>query len=135
MSYAAVHIPEFPVTAWQRTQGAHRQPLVLLDGAEPQEKVPASCEKARKFGVQHGMSKVQAQTICDALFRTRNLAEEQSAFIAACRVGERFTPRLEVIASPTNSYGGAQHLSLLLLLDSSGMETLFGTVENYACKA
>ena len=134
MSYAAVHIPEFPVNAWKRTLGAHRQPLVLLDGVAPQEKVAARCEKARRFGVQHGMSKVQAQTACDALFRTRNLAEEQSAFTAACRVGERFTPRLQAIASPANCYGGAQHLSLLLLLDSSGMETLFGTVGNYACK-
>ena len=134
MSYAAVHIPEFPVSAWKRTLGAHRQPLVLLDGVAPQEKVAARCEKARTFGVQHGMSKVQAQTVCDALFRRRDLAEEQSAFTAACQVGERFTPRLQAIASPANSYGGAQHLSSLMLLDSSGMEMLFGTIEDYACK-
>ncbi len=134
MSYAAVHIPEFPISGWKRTLSAHPQPLVLLDGVAPQEKVAARCEKARKFGVQHGMSKVQAQTVCDALFRPRDLAEEQSAFTAACRVGERFTPRLQAIASPANSYDGAQHLSLLLLLDSSGMETLFGTIEDYACR-
>ncbi len=134
MSYAAVHILEFPISAWKRTLVAQRQPLILLDGVAPQEKVAARCEKARKFGVQHGMSKVQAQTACDALFRPRDLAEEQSAYTTVRRVGERFTPRLQAIASPANSYGGAQHLSLLLLLDSSGMETLFGTVENYACK-
>ena len=134
MSYAAVHIPEFPIYAWKRTLVAHRQPLVLLDGVVPQEKVAARCEKARKFGVQHGMSKVQAQTMCNALFRSRDLAEERSAFTAACQVVERFTPRLQAIASPANSYGGAQHLSLLMLLDSSGMETLFGTMDNYACK-
>lgn len=134
MSYAAVHIPEFPISAWKRTLGAPRQPLVLLDGVAPQEKVAARCEKARKFGVQLGMSKVQAQTVCDALFRPRDLAEEQSAFTVACRVGDRFTPWLQAIASPATSYGGAQHLSLLLLLDSSGMETLFGTIEDYACR-
>ncbi len=134
MSYAAVHIPEFPISAWKRTLVAHRQPLVLLDGVAPQEKVAARCEMARKFGVQHGMSKVQAQTTCDALFRPRNLPEEQGAYTAVRRIGERFTPRLQAIASPANSYGGAQHLSLLLLLDSSGMEMLFGTVESYACK-
>ena len=134
MSYAAVHIPEFPISAWKRALGPHRQPLVLLDGVAPQEKVAARCEKARKSGVQHGMSKAQAQTVCNALFRPRELAEEQSAFAAACQIAERFTPRLQAVASPANSYGGTQHLSLSLLLDSSGMETLFGTIENYACK-
>ncbi len=134
MSYAAVHIPEFPISAWKRTLGPHRQPLVLLDGVAPQEKVAARCETARQCGVQHGMSKVQAQTVCHALFRPRDPAEEQSAFAAACEVGERFTPRLQAIASPANSYRGTPHLSSLLLLDSSGMKTLFGTVENYACQ-
>ena len=134
MSYAAVHIPEFPISAWKRKLGEHPQPLVLLDGVAPQEKVAARCEKARKSGVQYGMSKAQAQTVCNALFRPRELAEEQSAFAAACRIAERYTPRLQAVASPANSYGGTQHLSLSLLLDSSGMETLFGTNENYACK-
>ena len=134
MSYAAVYIPEFPISAWKRRLGEHPQPLVLLDGVAPQEKVAGRCEKARKSGVQHGMSKVQAQTICDALFRHRDLAEEQDAYTAACQVGERFTPRLQAIASPANSYRGAQQLSLLMLLDSSGMKTLFGTIEDYARK-
>ncbi len=80
------------------------------------------------------MSKVQAQTVCDALFRPRDLAEERGAFTAACKIVEGFTPRLEAIASPANSYRGAQHLSLLMLLESSGMETLFETTENYARK-
>lgn len=134
MSCAAVYIPEFPIYAWKRTLGPHRQPLVLLDGVAPQEKVAARCEKARTFGVEHGMSKVQAQTTCDALCRARDIAEEQDAFTVAWRIGERFTPRLQAIGSPANDYGGAQHLSAMLLRDSSGMRTLFGTIESYTRK-
>ncbi len=134
VSYAAVYIPEFPICAWKRTLGPHRQPLVLLDGVAPQEKVAARCERARAFGVEHGMSKVQAQTTCDALYRARDKAEEQDAFTVAWRIGERFTPRLQAIGSPANAYGGAQHPSAMLLLDSSGMGTLFGTIESYTCK-
>ena len=134
MSYAAVYIPEFPISAWKRTLGLHPRPLVLLDGVAPQEKVAARCEKARTFGVEHGMSKVQAQTVCDALYRARDEAQEQEAFTVAWQIGERFTPRLQAIASPANAYAGAQHLSAMLLLDSSGMGTLFGTIESYTCK-
>lgn len=137
MSYAAVYLSEFPISAWKRSLkscslSSCSQALVLLDGVAPQEKVAARCEKARQWGIAHGMTKVQAQAAGDALFRARDKAQEHEAFTAARRIAEQFTPRLQAIASPANEYGGAQPLSAMLLLDSSGTQTLFGTIENYA---
>ena len=133
MSFAAVHIPEFPAAAWQRRSPAVRsQPCVVLEGVPPQEKVVSRCERARAAGIQHGMSKVQAEAACQVVFYSRQIEEEKAAFALAFDVTERFSPRVEAIASPSNDYGGAHRPAVVLLIDSSGTGTLFGSVESYA---
>ena len=133
MSFTAVHIPEFPVTAWQCSSPELRsQPCVVLEGVPPQEKVVSRCERAKAAGIEHGMSKVQAEAGCPVVFRTRQTEEEKAAFALAVQVAERFSPRVEAIASPLNGYAEAHRRSVVLLIDSSGTGKLFGTPENYA---
>ena len=133
MFFAAVHIPEFPVAAWQRSSpGLRRQPCALLEGLPPQERVVSVCARAKAIGIEHGMSKAQAEAGGRAVFRPRQLEEEQAAFSKLLEVGERFSPRVEVIASPLNEYAQARRLAAVLLIDSSGTGTLFGTAQSYA---
>lgn len=135
MSFTAIYIPEFPIAAWQRSFPALRaSACAVLEGAPPQEKVISRCGKARAAGIEHGMSKVQAEAECTAHFRSRKIDEEEAAYAFAVEIAERFSPRVEVIASPLNAYAEAHHLAVLLLLDSSGIGTLFGSIESYAGK-
>ncbi len=133
MSFAAVHIPEFPVVAWQRgTPALRSQACVLLEGVPPQEKVVSLCARARAAGIEHGMSKVQAEAGGMAVFRSRKMEEEKAAYLLAVEIVERFSPRVEAIASPFNAYAEAHRLAVVLLIDSSGTGTLFGSSESYA---
>lgn len=133
MSFTAVHIAEFPIAAWQRNSPELRSnPCVVVDGVPPQEKVVSLCRRARSAGVEHGMSRVQAEAGSSTVSRARKHDEEQAAFATLLEVVERFTPRVEAIASPQNTYAGARRLAVVLLLDSSGIGTLFGSAEQYA---
>lgn len=128
--YTAVSIPEFPIVAWQRS-AAISGPCVIVDGIAPQEKVYSLCRAANSQGVEHGMSRAQAEAGSSAAFRRRDLAEEEIAFDRLLDVVERFTPRTECIASPVNAYAESQCPAVLLLLDSDGIGTLFGTAQQY----
>lgn len=133
VSFAAVHIPEFPLAAWQRTfSHPGSQPCAVIEGVPPQEKVVSLCERARAMGIEHGMSKVQAEASGAVVLRPRQVEEEKAAFSFLVEVLERFSPRVEAIASPWNGYAEAHRLAAVLLLDSSGTGTLFGTAESYA---
>ncbi len=135
MSYVAVHIPEFPAAAWLRGSSRLRgQPVAVLAGVPPQETVASLNMPARAAGMEHGMSRAQAEAVCPALFQARQVGQEQAAFAAALEIAERFSPRVKAAASPANSYGGGRQLAAALVLDSSGTGTLFGTIENYARK-
>ncbi len=135
MSFTAIHIPEFPVAAWQRISPELRsQACAVLEGVPPQEKVVSRCAKAKVAGIEHGMSKVQAEAGCTAVFRTRQMEEEKAAFALAIELAERFSPRIEALASPFNAYAEAHRFAVVLLIDSSGTGTLFGSAESYARK-
>ena len=135
VSFTAIHIPEFPITAWQRNSPELRsQPCVVLEGVSPQEKVVSCCDKARVAGIEHGMSKTQAEASFSAHFRLREAKEEKAAYADALEIAERFSPRIEAIASPLNAYAEAHRFSVVLLIDSAGMSTLFGSAESYANK-
>lgn len=135
VSFTAVHVPEFPVVAWLRGSPELRtQACVVLEGVAPQERVVSRCARARTAGVAHGMSKVQAQAGSTAHFRSREITEEKAAFSFLLDLVERFSPRVQSIASPANGYAEAQRLAVVLLIDSSGTGTLFGSAESYAQK-
>ena len=134
-SFAAVYVPEFPIAAWHRSSPELRsRPCAVFEGVPPQEEVVSLCRRAQAAGIEHGMSKVQAETGGSTLFRTRSVEEEVGAFAALLEVAERFSPRVEVAASPQNGYANADRLAVVLLLDSAGTGKLFGAAQSYAHK-
>ena len=135
MEYAAIHIPEFPIVAWLRSDAAAgSSALAVTEGVAPLQRVVSINRAARRQGVSRGMSKVQAEASGFMLFRNRAVAEETAAFEAFLEIAERFSPRIEAISGPLNSYAQANSLAVLLLIDRTGTETLFGTAEHYARK-
>ena len=135
MEYAAIHIPEFPVVAWLRSDAVVRShALAVTDGIAPLQRVVSINRAARSQGVSRGMSKVQAEATGPLLFRNRSVAEESAAFEDVLEIAERFSPRIEALSGPLNNYAQAHTLSVSLLIDRTGTETLFGTAERYAQK-
>lgn len=133
MSFAAVHIPEFPIAAWlSQSPQLRARALILLSGMPPQETVASLNAIAQASGVAHGMSKVQAETACGAQFRSRDPHEEGAAFELVLQTAERFSPRVQTIAAPANNYAGGDRLTAALLIDRSGTGSLFGTANAYA---
>jgi protein ImuB len=135
MEYAAIHIPEFPVVAWLRLDAAVRfHALAITEGIAPLQRVVSINRAAKSQGVSRGTSKVQAEATGPLLFRNRSISEETAAFEDVLEIAERFSPRIEALAGPLNSYAQARTLSVSLLIDRTGTETLFGTAEQYARK-
>ncbi len=135
MEYAAIYIPEFPIVAWLRSDSAVRShALAVIEGVAPLQRVVSINRAAKNQGVVRGTSKVQAEATGPLLFRNRSVSEETTAFEELVEIAERFSPRIEAIAGPLNSYAQAQTLSVSVLLDRTGTEKLFGTAEQYAFK-
>jgi protein ImuB len=135
MEYAAIHIPEFPVVAWLRSDNAVRShALAVTEGVAPLQRVVSINRAARGQGVSRGMSKVQAEATGSMLFRNRSVAEEVAAFENVLEIAERFSPRIEALSGPLNAYAQARSLCVSLLIDRTGTEMLFGTAEQYARK-
>ena len=133
MSFAAVHIPEFPISAWlSRAPHLKARPLVLLRGTPPQEAVTSLNAVAETSGISHGMSKVQAEAACAACFRSRDMEEERTAFAKVLEIADCFSPRVQGIATPANDYANRDRLSASLLIDRSGTGSLFGNAQTYA---
>ena len=133
VSFAAVNIPEFPVAAWlQSAPHLKARPLVLLRGTPPQESVASLDAIALASGIEHGMSKVQAEAACAACFRSLEPAEENRAYDKVLALVNRFSPRVQAISSPANEYAGQDRLAVALLIDRSGTGSLFGSAQNYA---
>ncbi len=135
MEYAAIHIPEFPVVAWLRSDAAARShAFAVTEGIAPLQRVVSINRAARSQGVSRGMSKVQAEATGPLIFHNRSIAEETASFEDVLEIAERFSPRIEALSGPLNSYAQANSLSVSLLIDRTCTEKLFGTGEQYAQK-
>jgi len=116
--YAALYVREFPAQAALRLRPALReQPCAILDGAPPSEFVCSMNTKARARGVQHGMTRVEVETIPSVVALARMQSEEGQARTIVQEVAGRFTPRIET--RPLER-------AFLCVLDISGTESLFG---------
>lgn len=135
MGYAAVYIPEFPSAACMRLH-THLQSkaFAILEGKPPLQKLVSLNLQAKAMRLENGMSKVQAEASGLKLFHDRLLRDEENAFQSACEVLERFSPRIQVIAGPTNNYANEQSLSVRVVLDQTGTDRLFGSPEQYGQK-
>jgi protein ImuB len=126
--FACIHIPDFPVEAVVRAEPLLRERAVaILEGKPPLTRVVALNEKARRLGMEPGMTKLQAAVFVQdnvlqsgttnrhmAVLRQRSPEQENGAHAALLDVAHAFTPRVEDAAPDT------------LLLDLSGLERLYG---------
>jgi protein ImuB len=135
VGYAAIYIPEFPSLAWLRLEPCARsQAVAVVEGNAPLERIVSFNRASRALGLEHGMSKVQADTSGQILFHTRSIAEEQAALDVVFEIAEGFSPRVQIIASLINQYAKSKQPAAVLLLDQTGTEKLFGSARSFAEK-
>jgi len=126
--YLCLHVRDFPVQAEVRVHPELRgHAVAVLDGVPPLETVFSLNGPARRLGLRLGMSRVQAKSFDGISLRSRVRAQEDSAFHVLMQCAERFSPRIEVLASPADSVSGAT-----LVLDIAACERLFGTPKQIA---
>ncbi len=129
--YICLHLRDFAAQALTRTLGisniSPRSPVVaVMSGDPPLERIFAINPQARNLGLALGMSRVQAESFPVVLLR-RDRQQEQVAFAELMRCAERFSPRIETIASPQEESCGAT-----VVLDVSGSERLLGSARQIA---
>jgi protein ImuB len=121
MPFACIFVPDFPVEALLRSEpGLRSQPLAVLEGKPPLQKVFAANENARRTGVLHGMTKLQIEACTGLAFRARSELQEATAHAALLDCAQSFSPRVEDVAPDT------------IVLDLLGMELLFGAFSKIA---
>ena len=121
MPFAAIFVPDFPVEALLRAEPDLRSlPVVVLEGKAPLQKVFATNERARRAGVQPGMTKLQLEASTELHLRPRSLLQESTAHAALLDCTQSFSPRVQAIAQDT------------LALDLAGMDSLLGPLPKIA---
>ena len=115
MPFASIFVPDFPVEAVLRAEPELRsQPVAVLEGKPPVQRIFGLNEKARHAGLELGMTRLQADICPDLAFRCRSILQESAAHTALLDSAQSFSPRVEDTASDT------------VVLDISGTEPLFG---------
>jgi protein ImuB len=113
--FACIFVPDFPVEAVLRAEPELRsQPVAVLEGKAPLQKVFAGNDAARRAGIEAGMTKIQAEACPGLVLRARSAAQEASAHAALLDAAQSFSPRVEDRAPDT------------VLLDLAGLKPLFG---------
>ena len=119
--FACIYIPDFPVEAIVRAEPLLRErAAAVLEGKPPLVRVIALNEKARRMGMEVGLTKMQAVIFDQATLRIRSPEQEKSAHSALLDVAFGFSPRVEDTADDC------------VLLDLCGMERLHGSAANMA---
>ncbi len=121
MPFACIFVPDFPVEAVLRAEPELRsQAVAILEGKPPLQKVIGVNEKARLAGIEPGMTKIQIEACTDLVLRPRSSLQETAAHAALLDCAQSFSPRIEDTAPDT------------VLLDLSGLESLFGSLPKIA---
>ncbi len=120
-AFACIFVPDFAVEAWLRVEPELRlQPLVVLEGKAPLQKVLAVNEPARRAGVNPGMTKLQVEVCSGLVLRARSLLQESAAHAALLDCAQSFSPRVEDAGQDT------------MVLDLAGLQPLFGSPRTIA---
>jgi protein ImuB len=120
-SFAAIYVPNFILQATGRCEPELRtRPLAIIDGPPPTYQVVALNRLAEILGVARGMTKAAVTQFAHVTIRTRCRVREEAAHAALLDVAWSITPRVEDAAPDT------------LLIDISGLTTLFGDAEAIA---
>ena len=121
MPFACIFVPDFPAEAILRAEPDLRsQAVAVLEGKPPLQKVFALNEKARRAGIEPGMTKIQVEPWTDLVLRQRSPLQETAAHAALLDCAQSFSPRVEDTAPDT------------VILDLSGLESLFGALPKIA---
>ena len=116
--YAAIHAAEFPTQAILRLRSdLQTQPVVILDGIAPQERVCSQNLNARKRGVAEGMTRLEVEELSGVCVLSRSIETECAARAVLLECVSHFSPRIEETFA-RNSCG--------FVLDITGTERLFG---------
>ena len=119
--FAAIYVPNFILQAIGRCEPELRtRPLAIIDGPPPTYQVVALNRLAEILGVARGMSKAAVIQFAHVTIRIRCRVREEAAHAALLDVAWSITPRVEDAAPDT------------LLIDISGLTTLFGDAEAIA---
>jgi protein ImuB len=119
--FGAVYVPNFILQAIARCEPELRtQPLAIIDGPPPTYQVVALNRLAEILGVTRGMTKAAVSQFAQVTIRTRCRVREEAAHAALLDVAWSTTPRVEDAAPGT------------LLIDISGLSSIFGDAENVA---
>ena len=121
MPFACIFVPDFPVEAILRAEPELRtRSVAVLEGKPPLQKVFATNQKARADGIEAGMSKIQVEPWTELVLRPRSSLQETAAHAALLDCAQSFSPRIEDTMPDT------------VLLDLSGLESLFGSLPKIA---
>ncbi len=121
MPFACIFVPNFPVAAVSRAEPELRElAFAIYEGKPPMEKVFAVNEGANRAGITPGMTKAQAELCSELTLRPRSLLQESVAHAALLDCAQSFSPCVEDAAADT------------VILDLSGMESLFGSLPEIA---
>jgi protein ImuB len=120
--FACIFVPNFPVAAVFRAEPDLRaRAVAIFEGKPPLEKVFAVNESAGRMGIAAGMTKAQAELCSELTLRPRSLLQESAAHAALLDCAQSFSPCVEDAAADT------------VILDLTGMESLFGALPEIAC--
>lgn len=121
MSFACIFVPDFPAEAILRAEPELRaQAVAVLEGKPPLQKIFALNEKARRAGMETGMTRAQVEAAAELVLRPRSRLLEGAAHAALLDCAQSFSPVVEDTACDT------------LLLDLAGLESLFGDTPKIA---
>src|SRR5215475_11706609 len=121
MPFACIFVPDFPAEAIVRAEPElWSQAVAVLEGKPPLQKVFAVNEKARRVGIEPGMTKIQLEPFTEIVLRPRSALQETAAHAALLDCAQSFSPRVEDTAPDT------------VILDLSGLESLFGALPKIA---
>lgn len=121
MAFASIYVPDFWIQAVVRTEPVLRgQPIALIDGSPPLEKVVAINQAAAQAGLDLGMTRSQAKQSLPVFIRSRSRSQEEAAHGALLDLGWSVSPRVEDAAVDS------------IVIDLTGLTSLFGSEEAIA---
>lgn len=119
--YACLYAKEFPAQAMLRLRPELRErAVVVMEGEPPLQTVCSVNARARRVGVERGMTRVEIETFDGVTVLARAAAEESAARAALLECAGEFSPRVE-----ERSGSG----EFLCVIDIAGTEKLFGAAE------
>jgi protein ImuB len=122
--YACVHATEFPAQALLRLRPELRErPCVVMEGEPPLQQVCSLTKKARRLGVERGMTQIEVDTFSGVTVLRRSDGQETNAKRVLLECAGGFSPRVE-----DRSEDGA----FLCVIDIAGTRGLFGPPERLA---